>query len=177
MTLTTLGWLKWYDDPSFKHLEWHYLKFLHENLTTKWHLIQFGTGGEALDLWYLIFKVLELDQKAQLDLMLLSHSGHIGRGQANKIMWDLMSDWALCPTYADLSHKVSSQVGWVRRYFDRPPVGHKDLAWWTWDAYDVPVKSMKPWCPMNPPKGKWDLRMGPGGEPYPPPYCWGDSYQ
>ena len=140
MTLTTLGWLKWYDDPSFKHLEWHYLKFLHENLTTKWHLIQFGTGGEALDLWYLIFKVLELDQKAQLDLMLLAHSGHIGRGYANKILWDLMSKWALDDTYEDLSHKVSNQVGWARRSFDRPPADHSDLSWWTWSAYDEPQK-------------------------------------
>ena len=88
-TLTTLGWMKYLEDPSFEHFEWHYLKFLHECLTTKWFTIQFGFDGEALNLWYLVFKVLELDQKAQLDLMLLAQSGHIGRGHANKIMWQV----------------------------------------------------------------------------------------
>ena len=43
-----------------------------------------------MSLWYLVFKVLELDQ---LDLMLL--------GYANKIMWDLKSKWALHDTYED----------------------------------------------------------------------------
>ena len=177
MTLTTLGWLKYLEDPSFAHFEWHYLKFLEKCLTTNWHTIQFGVDAKATNLWYLIFKVLELDQKAQLDLMLLAHSGHIGRGYANKIMWDLMSKWALADTYEDLSHKVSNEVGLARRSFERPPAGHRDLQWWTWGAYDEPQKSMVHWCPKNPPKGQWDLRKGPGGEPYPPPWCWGDAHQ
>ena len=80
VTLTTLGWLKYLEDASFEHSEWHYLKFLQQCLTKKWYTIQFGVDDEALELWYLVFKVLELDQKAQLDLMLLAQSGHIGRG-------------------------------------------------------------------------------------------------
>ena len=176
-TLTTLGWLKYLDDTSFEHFEWHYLKFLKECLTTKWHTIQFGVGDEALNLWYLIFKVLELDPKAQLDVMLLAQSGHIGRGHANKVMWHLMSIWALDDTYEDLSHKVSNAVGWARREFDRPPAGHKDLEWWSWKAYDEPLKKMVPWCPKNTPKGGWDLKTGPDGEPFPPPWCWGDAHQ
>ena len=177
MALTTLGWLKYLEDPSFEHFEWHYLKFLKENLTTKWHLIQFGVDGEALNLWYLVFKVLELDKKAQLDMMLLAHSGHIGRGCANKLMWDLMSNHALHHLYGDLSNLVSNRVGLMRRSFDRPPAGHKDLSWWTWSCYDVPRNSMIPWCPRNPPQGQWDLRTGPNGEPYPPPLCWGGAHQ
>ena len=177
VTLTTLGWLKYLDDPSFQHFEWHYLKFLHKCLTTKWYTIQFGVDDEALNLWYLVFKVLELDQKAQLDLMLLVQSGHIGRGHANQLMWDLMAYWALDDTYEDLSHKVSNQVGWARKAFDRPPVGHRDAEWWSWKAYDVPTKQMEPWCPTKRPQGSWDLRMGVDGEPFPPPWCWGDAHQ
>ena len=177
MTLTTLGWLKYLGDDGLLHFEWHYLKFLHQCLTTKWYTIQFGVDAEALNLWYLVFKVLELDQKAQLDLMLLAQSGHIGRGHANKIMWDLMSNWALDDIYEDLSHKVSNAVGCRRRLFDRPPADHPDCEWWTWERYDEPVKNMIPWCPCNTPKDGWDLRRGRDGEPYPPPWCWGDSYQ
>ena len=130
-----------------------------------------------MKLWYLIFRVLELDQKAQLDIMLLAQSGHIGRGHANKIMWDLMSNWALDDMYEDLSNKVSNQVGLARKRFDRPPAWHPDAQWWTWNAYDEPTKLMGPWCPKRRPRGEWDVRTGPNGEPYQPPWCWGDSYQ
>ena len=123
------------------------------------------------------FKVLELDQKSKLDLMLLAQSGHIGRGHANKIMWDLMSNWALDDMYEDLSNKVSNQVGLARKQFDRPPAWHPDAQWWTWKAYDEPTKLMGPWCPKRRPRGEWDVRTGPNGEPYQPPWCWGDSYQ
>ena len=67
-----------------------------------------------------------------MDLMLLAHSGAVGRGHANKIMWNLMSNWALDEAYEDLSHKVSNQVGWARRNFDRPPKEHEDTSLWTW---------------------------------------------
>ena len=63
-TLTTLGWLKYMNDPAFPHFEWHYLKFLHKCLTDDWYKFQFGIDVEAVNLWYLVFKVLELDQKA-----------------------------------------------------------------------------------------------------------------
>ena len=61
--------------------------------------------------------------------MLLAQSGLVGRTYANKILWSLLSNWALDPTYEDLSHKVSSEVGWARRNFDRPPRGNRDLKW------------------------------------------------
>ena len=176
-TLTTLGWLKYMHDPSFEHFEWHYLKFLHKCLTTKWYTIQFGFDVEALNLWYLVFKVLELDQKAQLDLMLLVQSGHIGRGHANKLMWDLMSNWALIDSYEDLSNKVSNQVGRARRNFDRPPACHRDADWWDWSSYDETTKLMEHWSPLKVPQGSWDLSMGKDGEPLPPPWCWGPAHQ
>ena len=169
--------MKHLKDPSFDHFEWHYLKFLHTCLTTKWFKIQFGFDAEAMDLWYLVFKVLELDQKAQLDLMLLAQSGHIGRGHANRLMWELMSKWALDDTYEDLSHKVSNTVGWYRRTFDRPPKGHNECKGWSWRAYDEPTKKMVHWCPKASPTGKWDLRTGADGEPYPPPHCLGNAHQ
>ena len=176
-TLTTLGWLKYLHDPSLEHFEWHYLKFLHQCLTTKWYTIQFGVDDETLELWYLVFKVLELDPKAQLDVMLLAQSGHIGRGHANKVMWDLMSTWALEDTYEDLSHKVTNAVGYARREFDRPPGWHWDCSWWSWKLDDEPADKMKPWCPSATPKPPWDLKMGSNGEPYQPPWCWGQPHQ
>ena len=64
-TLTTLGWLKYLEDDGFLHFEWHYLKFLHQCLTTKWWTIQFGFDEEARNLWYLIFKVLKNNKNLQ----------------------------------------------------------------------------------------------------------------
>ena len=171
--LTTLGWLKYIEDPSFAHMEWHYLKFLKENLTAYWYIIQFGTDKETLDRWYLIFKVLELDRKAQLDLMLLAHSGLLGRGYANQVLWELMSNWALDANYEDLSHKVTSMVSWARKDIDRPPVWHEDAAWWTWKCYEEPQRKIVPWLPSSKPPQKWYLMTGPNGEPLPPPCCWG----
>ena len=123
-----------------------------------------------------IFLVLELDKKAQLDLMLLAQSGLPGKCCCfNELLWRLLSRWAVDPTYQDLSHKVSSEVNWIRRTFDRPPRGHRDLWWGRWSAYDVPGNAK--WSPLTAPTGAYTVRTGPGGLPLEPPDCWGTPTQ
>ena len=126
--LTTLGWLKHLKDPTWPWWEHYYLKFLHKNLTTNWASLMFGVDLEAMQLWWEVFQVLELDKKSQLDLLILAQSGPVGRSYANKLLWDVMSNWALDGTYRDLSNKVSNEVNWARKNMDRPPRGHKDLS-------------------------------------------------
>ena len=101
----------------------------------------------------------------------------MGRSYANKILWDLMSNWALQRTYQDLSNKVSNEVNWARKNMDRPPRRRQDLAWWRWSYYKVPVDWMSHWSPLYQLPERWDLRMGHGGEPLPPPECWGVPHQ
>lgn len=168
--------MKYLEDEHFAYWEYQYLKFIKMRLTTDWYILQSGVDEVALMKWLNIMRFLELDKKARLDLLLLAQSGIVGRTQANKLLWNLLSNWALDPTYEDLSHKVSSEVGWARRTFDRPPRGHKDLGWWRWSCYDAP-KWHKKWSPLEVPRGHWDLVRGLGGEPLPPPLCWGVPHQ
>ena len=108
--MTTLGWFKHLRDPCFPWFEWHYLRFLGKCLTDHWEDLQRGHSEETLAKILEIFNVLELDKKARVDLMLLYHSGLPGRTSANKVLWMLLSEWALDPTYEDLSHKVSKEA-------------------------------------------------------------------
>ena len=174
--LTTLGWLKHLNDPCFYFWEHYYLKFLQKNLTTNWEQLQFGVDSEAMQLWWEIFQVLELDKKSQLDLLSLAQSGPVGRAYANKILWDVMANWGLQREYRDLSNKVSNEVNWARKNFCRPPRGHPDLRWWTWASYRQLPRKMKFWSPLEVPPQPWDLLVGPGGEPLPPPQCWQERH-
>ena len=129
-------------------------------------------------LWWEIMQVLELDKKAQLDLIVLAQSGPVGRCHANKIMWDLMANWALVRTYQDLSNKVSNEVNWARKNFDRPPKGHQDLSWWTWNSYKEPLRKYAPFSPLNEAMAEDHVvDIGEAGEPKPPPQCWGDPWK
>ena len=165
------------EDPTWPYWEHFYLKFLHKNLTFFWQDLMFGVDLHAITLWWEIFQVLELDKKSQFDLLHLAQSGPVGRAYANKILWDLMSNWGLQRAYRDLSNKVSNEVNWARKNMDRPPKGHRDLRWWTWSAYREPQSRMRAWCPTTSIPARWDLCMGPGGEPMPPPHCWGTPHQ
>ena len=176
-TLRTIGWLKFLENPAFEYYEHYYLKLIHKTLTEYWPNIQFGLDIHTMDLWYTIFQFLELDAKARRDLMLLVHSGEIGRAYANKIMWKLLSEWALEDPYRDLSNKVSAEVGWSRMHFDRPPGGHYDLTWWRWRLLENLPGPLKYFSPRAKPKGKFDVHQGPGGVPLPPPHCWGGAFQ
>ena len=176
--LATLGWLNHCDAPTFKYLEWLYFKFIQKCLTDDWYLIQGGFGGPATLLWCEIFMTLDIDRKAQADMMLLAHAGIVGRTSANHIMWLMLSDWALNEVHQNLSRKLSSYVKWQRRAFDRPPANAKDLWHFKWKNLDEPDRSMKKWSPLEVPRGTWYLKKDPEGMPLPPPECWtGTSYQ
>lgn len=156
--------------PNFGYFEHKYLVFIKGCLVVHWPLIQGGVGLDARDKWREIFMYLELDTKAIKDIMLLAHSGEVGRSEANELLWTLLSHWALKPEYEDLSHKVSSLVGMARRNLDRPPVHHRDSTWWTWQKYLVPRNPQ--WSPRAVPQGQFRILTGAGGVPLAPPQCW-----
>ena len=109
--------------------------------------------------------------------MLLAQSGEVGRAWANRLMFKMLSEWALDDTYKDLSNKVSSEVMWSRMEFDRPPGGHQHLIWWRWHRLETLGPKVKHWGPRSGPQGRFDVHTGPGGTPLPPPQCWGGAYQ
>ena len=80
-----------------------------------------GMNEEALKLWLSTLQVLELDNKAKMDLFLLAQSGGVGRTHANKILWSLLSKHALERDYLELSNLVAHEVGRSRLLFDRHP--------------------------------------------------------
>ena len=156
----------------FPWYEYMYLRFIHSCLTEHWALLQGGISQEALAKWHEIFEILELDQKARRDFMLLLHSGLVGRCEANEILWNLLSWWALQPEYRNLSFKTSQMILRARKYIDRPPRTHGDRHKWTWRMYAEPRHPH--WSPLAvPAPGTWTLLMGPGRLPLPPPQCWG----
>ena len=121
----SLGLLKHNRDPAFPWYEWQYLKTIKRFLLYHWRDMQTKYDEETLQSWVYAFRVLELDRKAQRDLMLLSHSGLVGRTKANRILHSLLHDEGLHPDYWDLSHYVSAQVMNARYSMDRPPRMHR----------------------------------------------------
>ena len=164
-------------DPGFPYFEHQYLSFLKMNQTDYWEDLQGSTSQATLFKLIDIVEVLELDRKAQVEFMLLYHSGTPGRTCANKVLWELLSSWALDPAYEDLSHKVSKEVLLIRKSFDRPPWNHKDLIWWKWASYSVPWDRYARWNPLivppRGPGGPLPVTTGQGGAPLQPPHCWG----
>ena len=173
MNLTTLGWLKHLEDPAFQYFEWQYQRQILRFLTQRWWLLQGGSDDQALQELLMVFKVLELDNKAKRDLMLLAQTGFVGRAHANKILWAVLSGPALDTSYQDLSNLVTQWVYKARRDFDRPPREHGDLSWWWWTCFDDLYRKDKRWGPDQIPTTRWILATGPGGRPLPPPQCWG----
>ena len=170
LNLTSLGYLKHISHESFPYYEWMHLAWIKTCLTLDWPRLQQGTSKEAMEMWMFIFWRLELDRKAQLDMLLLAQLSEAGRTEANEILWSLLSIWALKPDYEDLSSKVSNLVKYARRNLDRPPSWHDDRAWWRWRNY---------WEPQNRQFGpravpaRYTILAGPNGVPLPPPQCWG----
>ncbi len=72
-------------------------------------------------------KVLELDQKAQKGMFLLVQSGHVGRTQANKLRWHLLSGPTIDSAYWDLPNLVAHKVYQAKQEFDQPPRQHQYL--------------------------------------------------
>ena len=171
--MTTLGWLKFMEDPAYLYFEWQYRQQIHMFLTEKWWILQSGWGEDALKLWLLVMKVLEFDLKSMRDMFLLLQTGFVGRAHANKVLWHLLSGPALDGQHKDLNNLVTNMIYKARRDFDRPPREHRDLSWWSWSCYQYLYNRDKPWGPDQVPDRYWVLSMGPGGRPLPPPRCWG----
>ncbi len=172
MDMTTLGWLKHSKGPQFPWFEWHYLHFIKKCLTTDWKQIQGGSGDETMQIIIEIFNVLELNTKARMDFTLLMHTGPVGRTLANKLMWTLLSDWALDDRYLDLSSNVSWECYKARRTFERPEWRGEDLRRWTWEHLDHCKNADWHWHPAAVPGEFYQVVLGPQGEPLPPPRCW-----
>lgn len=165
----SLGILRRIGHEGFEYLEWQYKKQLQDLATRLWPLVQGGTGEEALELWKDIWCLLELDADSWMDLMLLTHQGPVGRSEANKILWDLLTRYAVTSEFKNLSRKASSLMSASRRAIDRPPDNHRDLDMWTWrkalDArYPEFLASTVPADPR--------VVTEEGGVPRPPPGCW-----
>ena len=111
------------------------MKWIQETLTKDWFDAQGGQDVRARRKFLEICQTLELDRKAQVDLVLLAQQGHARRTEFNEILWELLSTVALDPEYRDLSNFVSSSVGQVRRVMGRHPWNHPRRTFLAWRRY------------------------------------------
>ena len=163
-------------DPAFRYYEWQFLMSIKRILVWEWLAMQCGYDHKALQKWIFTFRILELDRKAQRDLMLLAHSGKVGRTKANRILHETLYDKALSEKYWDLSHCVTSSVLWARKCMDRPPRMHKHL-WepgWEWIHYLHCFPSDLPFAPDSvPDDAHLPIHQDPATRvPLAPPNCW-----
>ena len=165
---TSLGVLKTMKHPDYEALEWLYKKRLQALATTHWPVIQEESSEEALALWQEIWVLLELDAESWMDLMLLVHQSPVGRSEANKVLFELLTRHACTSMHKNLSRKVSTLIKDSRRAIDRPPDGHRDLEGWSWRKALVP--RFPEFLQEAVPK---DARVttGPGGVPRAPLGC------
>jgi hypothetical protein len=173
--LTSLGLLRRTGHPLFRYYEMRYLQFVKACLTTDWPCLQGGSCPATLAKWLLIFQWMELDRKAVLDMVLLAHCGLPGRSEANRVLWELLSIWALKEEYVDISRKTSTLVWEARRHFERPPQADRDCLWWEPRHYVAP--RLPQWSPLAVEWHPVTLEYLPtypdiNGDPQPPPACW-----
>ena len=166
-----LGILKDAQDPCFNYFELQYLQWIYKLLTEDWALVQRGTDLEATSKWVEIFLGLELDQVAQMDMMLLAQQSASGRALANEILWLGLTTVALERTYEDLSPWFTRRCHESRKHLDRPPRTHRDRGTWSWANYSSEDHS--PFSPLEVPHpdDRWST-TGDGGAPLMPPRCW-----
>ena len=153
----------------------HCIKIL---LTDLWWILQGGKDEASCRVWMRACMVLELDRKAKIELFLLLQAGKVGRAYGNKVMWKMLSYYALQKPYKNLSMLMTSQIKWARQSFDRPGRDMPDLKWWQWTCYwDMNYGNLHEWAPESIPNDKdeydWQVFTGPAGRPLPPPQCWG----
>ena len=166
-----LGLLKEAGGPHFEYFELEYLKWVRQTLTEEWHIVHSGYNVEATNKWVEIFLGLELDQIAQMDLVLLSQQSASGRALANEVLWEALTTVALHRTYEDISNWVTRKCHQFRKRLDRPPKSHRDRGTWSWDNYSSEEHS--PFSPSEvPPDAHRWMNTGPGGAPLRPPECW-----
>ena len=150
--------------------------FLRWAATEGLYRVMSGCDPQAEDLWLEIMMVIELDRKSAMDLLLLAQSGVIGRASANKIMWTLMTDWALDRAHPNLSRRVTMAVRSARERFDQLRSGWtSDGYQWTWDTLRTVPHDLRYWSPTSVPGpdfGYWRVMVAFDGRPLEPPECW-----
>ena len=132
--------------------------------------MQAGAGLEATKKWVEISLCLEVDQVAQMDLVLLAQQSTSGRALANEVLWNCLTTVALNRNYEDVSNWVTSKCGEYRKRLDRPPRDHKDRGTWDWGRYRSAEDS--PFSPSAVPPDhlRWTT-TGEGNVPLRPPEC------
>ena len=143
-------------------------------LSHDWYILQGDLTELGSKLWYKVLRMLDLDEFSMRGFFLLLHSGMVGRAAANKLLWDVLSMWALDDPQQDLSHLVTHEVNVARRAFDIPMMGLMESTGWSWDRMrnsDEPREAFRP--EVVPVHGEhWELRMDRGNQvPLPPPAC------
>ena len=159
------------EDPHYAYFWHHFLVLLHQFLTRDWWIIQGKEDQEALRMWLKVGRLLELDRKSLMDLIMLAQVIPVGRTKANKIMWDLMTGPALEVPQRDMSHMVTSQVFQARKTMDRPPREHRDLERWDWSCYWTIPRREEKWACHIVPEVPWVPYTEHGEKPVPPPKC------
>ena len=170
---TSLGMLKEIGHPSYPYLEWKFRCEILEYTTNLWPVIQGCSDIEALELWKDIASLLELDDMTWRHLMVLVHQGCAGRAAANKILWDLLTIYAL-GEHVELNHKTMQLIGQFRRILDRPPEWHDDKRHWTYERAIEPTENLKNFAAEMVPDGA-RVTTGRCGIPLAPPHCWHDA--
>ena len=157
--------------PTARYFTWWKAWFLRWCATEALWKVMGGFDPQAADLWLEIMLVVELDRKSAMDLILLAQSGAIGRAAANKIMWLLMTDWALDRDHPNLSKRVTAAVRKARERFDMP----KNRAWtidgvpWSWELLETIPHDLQYWSPLSVPRnefGYWTVQVGSDGRPH-----------
>ena len=173
MPLTSLGRLRDIDTDAYKYFEWKFRLQIVEYTTNLWPIIQGGTDDEALETWKDIAHLLEFDARTWNGLMLLVHQGAAGRAEANKILWDLLTQLCLVD-HAQINCMATSLIGAARKNIDRPPGGHHAMKYWTYEKAIEPRPGTLNFAAENVPLGPRVI-TGPGGSPLAPPRCWFDE--
>ena len=154
----------------YEFLDWRFRTQILEFTTNSWPIIQGGTDEEALELWRDIAHHLEFDARTWDSFMFLAHQGPAGRAEANKILWDVLTNICLLD-HTNLNHKMATLIGKARRVIDRPPKDHSDRKDWTYLRAIEPRAAIKQFAAQSVPE-KPVIITGAGGVPLAPPYCW-----
>ncbi len=167
--LHSLGVLKVLDYEHIEFLEWRYLERLQDFATRKWPIIQGGPPAETLEVLKDIWMHLELDADCWMEALMLLHQGPVGRAELSKVLFKVLTEYAITSEYRNLSCNVSSLLGTSRRYLDRPPDGHKDLKFWSLQR--ASVSRYPEFLPSSVPHNAVVVTDD-GGVPRAPPGCW-----
>ena len=145
-------------------------------LAVDWYLLQGDLTDEGSVLYYKVLRILDLDEFSMRGFYLLLQSGLVGRAAANKLLWDVLSMWALDDPQEDLSNLVTHEVNVGRRVFDIPIQSLMESSGWSWDRMRNSDKDREAFRPeVVPSRGEhWERRMDLGNNvPLPPPACFG----